>query len=385
MYAHVYFVRANIKNTVFNPILRVWRVSWPFMNTKNITIKDIAQLAGVSVGTVDRVLHNRGRVSDDALRKVLSVLEQIDYKPNLIARTLGANKNYRIAALMPNPELDPYWASSKSGISQAESEWLRYGVTVQPYFFNLYDKNSFKEVADAVTEANPDGILVAPIFYHETLPFFQQFKSRGIPYVLFNTNIPEVNPISFIGQNLFQSGKLGAELMHLALNGESGLLAVLHINEDLGNSVHLADKEKGFREYLLEKKYDYMVETFNLLIPADPTFERQLSSLLKRPDLKGIFVSTSKGTYTIAAFLEKFHKNDVKLIGYDMLEENIRFMQKGVIDFLINQNPKRQAFLGIQHLVGHLVLRKTVPPHDLLPLEIISRENLASYLTSHLH
>jgi hypothetical protein len=58
------------------------------MNTKNIRIKDIAQLAGVSVGTVDRVLHSRGRVSDDALKKVLAVLDQIDYKPNLIARTL---------------------------------------------------------------------------------------------------------------------------------------------------------------------------------------------------------------------------------------------------------------------------------------------------------
>src|SRR5215218_4667531 len=113
------------------------------MNTKNIRIKDIAQLAGVSVGTVDRVLHNRGRVSDDALKKVLSVLDQIDYKPNLIARTLGANKTYKIAALVPNPDQDPYWASSKSGINQAEAEWLRYGVTVQPFFFNLYDKNTF--------------------------------------------------------------------------------------------------------------------------------------------------------------------------------------------------------------------------------------------------
>src|SRR5688500_10215353 len=106
------------------------------MNTKSIRIKDIAQLAGVSVGTDDRVLHNRGRVSEEAQKKVLTALEQIDHKPNLIARTLGANKNYRIAALMPNPDQDPYWATSKSGISQAEAEWLRYGVSVEPYFFD---------------------------------------------------------------------------------------------------------------------------------------------------------------------------------------------------------------------------------------------------------
>jgi LacI family transcriptional regulator len=356
------------------------------MNVKNVRIKDIAQLAGVSVGTVDRVLHNRGRVSEDALKKVLAVLDQIDYKPNLIARTLGANKTYRIAALMPNPDQDPYWASSKSGISQAEAEWLRYGVTVQPYFFDLYEKDSFKEVAEAVTRDNPDGILVAPIFYHETLPFFEQFRSTGTPYVLFNTNIPEVDPLSFIGQNLFQSGKLGAELMHLALHGDGGALAVLHINEDLGNSVHLAEKEKGFREYFQEQHHPGPeVRTLNLYSPNEPTFESELASLLNERDVKGIFVSTSKATYIVASYLEKYQREDIKLIGYDMLEENIRYMKKGVINFLINQNPKRQAFLGINHLVGYLILRKEAPLKDLLPLEIISKENLDSYLSSGIH
>jgi LacI family transcriptional regulator len=356
------------------------------MNTKNIRIKDIARLAGVSVGTVDRVLHNRGRVSDDALKKVLAVLDQIEYKPNLIARTLGANKVYKIAALIPNPDQDPYWASSKAGISQAEAEWLRYGVTVQPYFFNLYDKDSFKEVAELVTDARPDGILVAPIFYHETLPFFEEFREQGIPYVLFNTNIPEAHPLSFIGQNLFQSGKVGAELMHMAQNGGHGVLAVLHVNEDLDNSVHLLEKEKGFREYFEEKNHPgFTVKTLNLYNPDQMTFERQLNELLDDPHLKGIFVSTSKGTYVIASYLEKRHRNGIRLIGYDMLDENIRFMQKGIINFLINQNPKRQAFLGVSHLVSQLILKKPAPTQDLLPLEIISAANLESYLNSHIH
>jgi LacI family transcriptional regulator len=356
------------------------------MNAKSIRIKDIAQLAGVSVGTVDRVLHNRGRVSEDALKKVMGVLEQIDYKPNLIARTLGANKTYRIAALMPNPDQDPYWASTKSGMSQAEAEWLRYGVKVESHFFNLYDKNSFREVAEAVSESRPDGILVAPIFYHETLPFFDLFRANGIPYVLFNTNIPEANALSFIGQNLYQSGKVGAELMHLAQQSDKGTLVVLHINEDLGNSVHLAEKEKGFREYFeVRKNHGFDIQTVNLYDTADASAEAKITTLLSNPQIKGIFVSTSKGTYLIASFLEKHNKTEIKLVGYDMLQENIRYMRKGVVDFLINQNPKRQAFLGINHLVGHLILKKDAPPQDLLPLEIISKENLESYLTSEIH
>src|SRR6187431_637589 len=107
---------------------------------KNIRIKDIARLAGVSVGTVDRVLHNRGRVSPEALQKVTSVMEQIDYKPNLIARTLGSNKNYKLAALLPDPKLDPYWAQSNMGILQAQSEWAQYGVQIDLFLFDLHDK-----------------------------------------------------------------------------------------------------------------------------------------------------------------------------------------------------------------------------------------------------
>jgi LacI family transcriptional regulator len=350
------------------------------MNAKNVRIKDIAELSGVSVGTVDRVLHNRGRVSEEALKKVLKVLDQIDYKPNVIARTLGSNKIYRIAALIPDPGQDPYWASSMAGITQAQNEWVRYGVDVVPYFFNLYEKNSFREVAEAITVDVPDGILIAPIFYNESLPYFARFQSIGIPYVLFNTNIEQADSLSFIGQDLYQSGKVGGELMQLALRGQPGGLAVLHINEDLGNSVHLAEKERGFREYFERHGNQCEIKTINLYSPSEATLEEQVTGLLDKFRLKGIFVSTSKATFLIAAILDKDNKSGVKLIGYDMLEENIRFMQKGVISFLINQNPKRQAFLGINHLVSHLILKKPAPRKDLLPLEIISPENIRSYL-----
>ena len=62
------------------------------MAKKAIRIKDIAKAAGVSVGTVDRVLHNRGKVSEKAKKKVDADLQKNEYRPNLIARTLVSNK-----------------------------------------------------------------------------------------------------------------------------------------------------------------------------------------------------------------------------------------------------------------------------------------------------
>src|SRR5688572_7987855 len=115
------------------------------MSKSNIRIKDIAKLVGVSVGTVDRVIHNRGEVSQESYKKIMAVLEKTGYTPNLIARTLGSNKTYRIAALVPDPQQDEYWALSTAGIDQAIEEWRQYGVHIEPFYFDLYNKESFRQ------------------------------------------------------------------------------------------------------------------------------------------------------------------------------------------------------------------------------------------------
>ena len=86
---------------------------------KKYTIKDIAKMAGVSKGTVDRVLHNRGKVSPTALDKINEVLNVINYEPNLIARNLKNNKIYRICVLLPDPEIDPFRLPCVNGIQDA--------------------------------------------------------------------------------------------------------------------------------------------------------------------------------------------------------------------------------------------------------------------------
>lgn len=350
---------------------------------KNIRIKDIAKLAGVSVGTVDRVLHNRGKVSEYALKKVTDVMNQIDYKPNLIARTLGSNKNYRIAVLIPDPTVDAYWAQSNQGVTQAEAEWAQYGVTVDTRAFDLYNKDSFLRLSRQVAEDHPDGIVIAPIFYHESLPAFELFHQHQIPYVLFNTNIKEAKPLAFIGQDLYQSGRLGAQL--ISFGQSAGTFAVLHIDEDVQDSVHLLEKEKGFRDYFKETTGDkFNIAEFSMN-PQKPTFPTEIEGLLAMDNLKGIFVSTSRGTALAASYLDKHKKDTIRMIGYDMLVDNLKYLEAGVIDFLINQNPKRQALLGVSHLVNHLMFKKSAPGTELFPLEVITQQNVESYQRSGIH
>lgn len=348
-------------------------------NNRTIRIKDIARLAGVSAGTVDRVLHNRGRVSQEALDKINAVMDQIDYRPNLIARTLGSNKKYKIAVLIPDPTSDPYWKITHSGISDAIQEWQQYGIEIELFPYNHLDKQSFITAANQLVAANPDGIVAAPVFYQEALQAFRPIQELNIPCILFNTFVPEVSALGFIGQNHFQSGMVAAALVR-AHHPKPGTLAIVHIDEDYLDSIHLLEKEKGFRNYFEKHRLTgYTIIDFTLN-PTDPGFTTEFQHLLNQEDLRGIFVSTSQGTTVVAENLLKHGKGEIRLVGYDLLQHNIEFLRTGIIDFLIHQNPKRQATVSINTLVNHLMFNKQVPAMELFPLEIITPENLDSYL-----
>jgi LacI family transcriptional regulator len=360
------------------------------MNLKNqvsVRIKDIAKMANVSVGTVDRVLHERGRVSEEAYKRVQEVLKSIDYKPNFIARSLGRAKQLRIIALIPNPEFDPYWLEVQVGIQQAREEWIHYGVTIAPYLYRHDGKDSMETVANEALETNPDGFVIGPIFQTLAVPVIEKLRDKQIPFVLINSNLPELKPLSFIGQDLFQSGVLAARLMSSEIRHQKSTVAILHVGEDVLESVYLLDKEKGFRDYFEKTKKSLHAEilSHNITVPI-PEIEEHVKSILNIPNLEGIYVTTSKALGPIASLLEKHpRKSEITLIGYDMLEANLHYLKEDVITFLINQNPKRQPIVGISHLANNLLFRKSVPPIELFPLEIIAKQNIESYLASSIH
>lgn len=359
-----------------------------------IRIKDIAARANVSVGTVDRVLHNRGRVSEEVRQKVLLMMKELDYEPNLIARTLGLNRTYRLAALQPDHTLDPYWQAPWEGIEKAARELKQYGVQLTIYSYELTQVESFREQAEAATQSQPDGILIAPLFYRESLAFFERWQQLDIPFVLFNSYIAEVPALSYVGQDSYQSGFLAGKLAQIGQTGP-GTFVVAHVAEDIANSVHITQKERGFRDYFAQlaaepedpaaeaaRKTAYTILSIDLPPPADPAFVRLLNRLLDEQEdyLKGIFVSTSKA-FEIAPYLQAYHREDIRLIGYDLLEKNIHFLNEGVIDFLINQNPKKQGYRGLYALADLLVFKKEVSPVRYLSLDIVTKENLQYYIT----
>lgn len=353
------------------------------MKKANVRIKDIAQKAGVSTGTVDRVLHNRGRVAPDVEKRVLQFLAEMNYEPNLIARALGSKKGCHIAALIPDPGCDSYWLEPQQGVDAAGAVVKQYGVSIHQYIFNPYDVHSYIQQATKLTEANPDGIFLSPIFYRDTLPFFDHWRDKNIPFVLFNTQISESGALSYVGQDSYQSGLLAGKLIHYGQPQPCTIL-ILHIDEEIKNAAHLAKKEEGIRDYYKENDpgEQYKVITSELSHPDQPGFAERLYRIIDdEQDLKSIYVTTSK-SYEIASCLADRGISHIKLVGYDLLPQNISYLNNGAISFLINQNPKGQGYWGIHQLVNYLLFKKEVPMLKYLPLDVVTKEN-AVYYTSH--
>lgn len=354
------------------------------MSGKSVRIKDIALKAGVSTGTVDRVIHNRGKVAEDVREKVLKIIEEMQYEPNLIARALGANKTYRLGALIPDPSADSYWLEPRAGVEKAEKALRHYGVSVTRYMFDPYSIASFQEQADALLAGGYDGVVISPVFYKESLPYFEALQQAGIPFVIFNSQISEYTPLSYIGSDLYTSGLLAGKLFHYGVPGPCTLL-VAHIDEHAANASHLGKKEKGFRNYfaqhLLEEQYN--VVSAELDRSNKSAFIAQLDALIEdHPRLGGIFVTTSKA-YSIASYLEQRRISHIKVVGYDLLPQNLQYLQKEQIHFLINQGPFGQGYWSVYYLAEHVILGREIPLMKYMPLDIVTRENVNYYLADH--
>ena len=343
---------------------------------KRTGIKEIARLADVSIGTVDRVIHNRGQVSKKTTKKILEVMDKTNYRPNFVARILASKEKPRLVCLIPfhTPE-NRYWEAPLDGIIKAEREIADYGVTINYSLFNQYLPDSFEKKTRDILNDHPDGVLLAPIFSKQASDFVKKLDDLKIPYVFIDSKLQEANNLSFFGQNSFRSGMLAAKLMEFSCK-QKGTIVIVNIGTEHENIHHTRKREKGFKTYFHNNTPDMPLHVLN--ISSENINNRD--SLLEIPDtnISGIFATSS--AHIIASYLNHKGKDQITLIGYDLTKNNITYLEKGVIDFLICQKPMEQAFRGIYALFHHIVFKKQIRRNNLMPLDIITRENLNDYL-----
>ena len=327
------------------------------------------------------MIHNRGEVSKTTRDKILTIIDEMEYQPNLLASTLASKKTFSFALLVPEPiSEESYWNKPMIGVEKAVQEIHQYGVDVSTHLFKQSDPSSFNKATRIIFESNPEGVVLAPFFSRESREFIDELMKRNIPYVFIDSNIKECCKLSFIGQNSFQSGMLAARLLDYSVPKDASIL-ILHFAKQLDNMNHLMQREKGFYEYFDKNISDVKRKLITQEI-ADPTSDESqniIKTLLQtNPEIQGIFVTNSQ-VYYLGRILEKLNVSNIRVIGHDLINENISFLKKGIVDFLICQRPEEQGYNAIITLFDHLVLKKEVKSENYTSIDIITKENLDYY------
>ncbi|KAA8482855.1 LacI family transcriptional regulator [Arcticibacter tournemirensis] len=347
-------------------------------DTELVGVKEIARRANVSIATVDRVLHNRTGVSLKTKDKINAIIAELDYRPNIMARRLASKKVLRIAVLIPSVSSETdYWDAPLTGVSQAEAEIKAYGITVEKFLFDQNDKASFHAQARNVLKDYYDGVLLAPMFVEESKEFVEACQKRDIPYIFINSDVPGTNCLSYIGPDLYRSGYLGAHLANYLINNEDKIL-IVNISQEMDNHHHLLRKEEGFRAYFSENGKSMSIAKADIRRTDYPSVKKELTLALQAKDVRLIFVTNSRVS-VVSRFLEESGIRDIVLIGYDFIKENIDYLKRQKIDFLICQKPQEQGYRGIMFLYNHLVHSASIDRTYYMPIDIITCENYQFY------
>jgi len=201
-----------------------------------------------------------------------------------------------------------------------------------------------------------------------------------IPTILINTDVEHPQVMSYIGQDSYQSGILAGKLLQFAMDSPGAIL-LLNLDKETANAKHLMDKERGLRHYFIQNKLDNYpihrqdIEEFD----APELLKAQIINLFQQhKNTKAVFVSNSRA-YKLVEALDDQTFDQPRILGFDLLSDNLHFLQIGKVDFLINQNANYQGYSAIKNFTDYFIFKKQLPRVQHLPLDIVVAENAAYY------
>lgn len=347
--------------------------------SQKIRIKDIAQLAGVSPGTVDRVLHNRGNVSPTARKAIDAVLKQVAYQPNIHLSGISLRRHYKLIVTIPEFKKGEYWENTHKGILRAINVYENIRIECKFLYYNQFDLYACRSTFEQITAQNPDGVIIGPTFRDETIYLTTLLEERNIPYVYVDSTIDCTFPLAYFASDPYTCGYLMGKLIDTITptDAEYVIFQAIRVGDASANTTIL--RKQGFMSYLSERGLGGALHRVSFSVMEPERNDELIGDFFERhPSVRGAVVLSSRGS-VIASYLHKHRIDRVKLIGIDLTEHNVRAIKNGNIDFVLGQRPEQQGYLAVKSLIQYLIYGSKVKVDNIMPLDIITRENLDLY------
>ncbi|MDO4623369.1 MAG: LacI family DNA-binding transcriptional regulator [Eubacteriales bacterium] len=340
------------------------------------TIKQIAELAGVSRGTVDRVFNKRGSVNEKTAARILEIAQSVGYVPNKAKSLTSPGKGIKIGYILFSKDSNRFFGQIEKGIMKKAAELADYGVTIVIRYGNYTEPTYQDQLIDDLVEQNVVGIVLCAHETAVTANKIRKLAKIGIPVVTCNIDIPGSGRLSYVGCDYVKSGRAGGNLMKLFTGGHAniGIIGFSGTNNQLVNGTRV----RAFREYIDEMAPDMRI--VELKDNGDDDF-RSFSIVnemfREREDINALFLPSS-GVYGVCRAVEMLpSERRPVIICYDCNPEYIPMLKNGILSAAICQQPEYQGSKPLDILFNYLVLgAKPSKEFYYTNLEILIGENV---------
>lgn len=333
-----------------------------------ITIKKIAEMAGVSRGTVDRALNHRKGVNNEVAKRIRDIAEELGYQPDLAAKGLVARRyTPKKIGILLFTEGNPFFEEVLRGIYDALEELRVFQIEGSIKFSKgLGVKEQLNKLEEFHREGI-DGLILTPVYSEQVAERIKALKQEGIETVTINTDVDEADRMAYVGCDYLKSGNIAAGLFGLMSTGEEERIAVV-----LGTQMVYAHAQrlKGIIN-TLRSNYPHIKVT-NIIEnnDDDEVSYQMLKKLLQEdPRISGICFVAGGIEGGIRAIKELNLAGKLRLISYDMIDVVKENLTADIISATVCQEPYQQGYQGVQ-ILGKYLLTKKYPSEKRLYVQV---------------
>ena len=316
-----------------------------------VTIKQIADMCGVSRGTVDRVLNQRGNVKPEKRDMILAMAKQLNYTPNPAGRALVTRKNSpTVGILLPAKGL-PFFDDIIKAMRESAEKYGLFGLNAIWRMTQGYDLD---EQCAALEELRPkiNALIINPINDPRVMEQMSLCMQDGIFVVTVNNDIERADRNCYVGSDYRNGGQTAGALLRMLRPSGCRIGIVLGSWRMLGHRQRL----EGFRSIL---EGDSRFSILDVQEDNDDDirgYERVSAMLKERPDMDAIFFAASGGSYGgCRAIVAKEKEQDITVVAFDTVPGIVEMMRQGVVNAAIYQHPRQQGQRSMQLVYDYLI------------------------------